>query len=109
VTAIQPRRAEPRERKVNPEERDSRLAAATTAARRLLVRAIDVRFALDEATETMDGDGGPTVQDMHQLRTDARALQHEVECLCRALWPRHQGDDGEAEELDDEVVEQLRA
>jgi hypothetical protein len=94
---------------VNPEERDSRLSTATAAARRLLVHAIDVRFALDEATEAIDGGAGPTLEEVRRMRADLRALQQEIDCLHDALWAPPRGGRGVSEEADDELVKDLRA
>jgi hypothetical protein len=94
---------------VNPEERDSRLSTATAAARRLLIHAIDVRFALDEAAEAFEGRDGPTLEEVRRMRADLRALQHEIDRLHDALWVPSRDCRGVSEEEGDEAVEELRA
>ncbi len=72
---------------MNPDARDSPLLAAMAAARRLLLHVIDVRFNLDEAAEGMQ-DGHPLVpDDLRRLRAAAADVQHEIECLIKALPP----------------------
>jgi hypothetical protein len=79
------------ERKVNPKQRDLALAAASAAARRLLVRVIDLRFDLEDAAETIRADHGLTPDDLRLLRSDADALRREIELLADALWPSGDG------------------
>src|SRR5438093_186705 len=59
---------------MNPEQRNPSLVAAVAVARRLLVRAIDIRFDLDEAVETANGSHRPTPAALERLRADAAAL-----------------------------------
>ena len=57
------------------------------AARRLLIHAMDLRFDLDEATETLSSDRGLDPRSLHRLRQAAAAAQHEIECLAELLLP----------------------
>src|SRR5205809_1028704 len=95
--------------KVNSEQRNPTLAAAEAAARRLLVRAIDVRFDLEDAAEAIDGDHGLTRNDVRMLRAHADALRHEIDSLAIALWPSARYEAVGAEEGSDEAEESIRA
>ena len=90
------------ERKVNPKQSDLALAAADAAARRLLVRVIDLRLDLEDAGELIQADQLLSPGDLSALRTDAEAVRREVERLCSALEPSGAGaaveGEGESEE-----------
>jgi hypothetical protein len=91
---------------MNPEQRDPSLAAAMAVARRLLVRAIDVRFDLDEAFETANGSHRLSLPDRQRLRADAAALHKEIDRLTLALSLFDDPDPGEVldEESDEAMV-----
>jgi hypothetical protein len=72
---------------MNPEQKDPALAAAVAVSRRLLVRAIDLRFNLDEAVERANGSHRLTPTGLQRLRADAAALQKEINRLALALSP----------------------
>jgi hypothetical protein len=76
---------------VNPKQSDRALAAAEAAARRLLVRVIDLRFNLEDAAETVRADQSFTANDLQLLRSDADALRREIDLLADALWPSRDG------------------
>jgi hypothetical protein len=70
---------------MNPETLKEPLAAATTAARRLLVQAIDIRFELDEAAEAAAEGSALLHADLRRLRFAAAELQETIDRLELAL------------------------
>jgi hypothetical protein len=70
---------------MNPETLKEPLAAATTAARRLLVQAIDIRFELDEAAEAAAEGSALLHEDLRRLRFAAAELQETIDRLELAL------------------------
>jgi hypothetical protein len=74
-----------RERKVNLPQQDQALQAAQAAARRLLLRTIDLRFDLDDTAETLGSRGSLHATDLQRLRSDADALRHAIDRLAEVL------------------------
>ena len=96
---------ESKERKVNPKLRDQPFSAAQAAARQLLLRAIDLRFDLDETADTLDlGDSAASVA-AQRLGADAEALSREIQRVAEALRPLVDG----ASEEDEEACEAAAA
>ena len=92
---------------MNPEQTDAALAAAVAASRRLLVRAIDLRFDLDEEVERANGSHRLPPTGLRRLRADAAALQKEIARLALALRPIEEpGLADVLEEVPDEVREE---
>jgi hypothetical protein len=81
------------------------MQAAQAAARRLLLRTIDLRFDLDDAADTLGSRGSLHATDLQGLRSDADALRHAIDRLAEALWSPHT----EALLDDDEVDEAAAA
>ena len=69
------------------QQRDQPLYAAQAAARRLLVRAIDLRFDLDDTADLAVGGASVSPVDLQRLRADAGALCREIDRLAEALSP----------------------
>ncbi len=97
------------EQKVNNERRDLALAAARAAARRLLLRSIDIRFNLEDAAEAIHAGHDLTPQELCRLRADADAVGGEIEALADALWPVPVGAGDLAEEENETAMEALSA
>jgi hypothetical protein len=70
---------------MNPETLKEPLAAATAAARRLLVQAIDIRFGLDEAVEAAAEGSVLLHADLRRLRIATAELQETIDRLELAL------------------------
>lgn len=90
---------------MNPERRDLALAAADAAARRLLLRTIDLRFDLDDAAIHCDGEQTPSQEEVWRLRTDAKLLRGAIEALADALSPSGPGAPLEGAEEDEAAAE----
>ena len=86
---------------MNIQQQDQPLHDAQAAARRLLVRTIDLRFDLDDAADAIGRADSVSPVDLRRLRADADALCREIDRLAEALWsPLY-----EASFEDDEVDE----
>jgi hypothetical protein len=86
-------------RKVNPKQRDLALAAAEAAARRLLVRVIDLRFDLEDAADLIEAQRCLRPDELQNLRTDADVVRHEIELLVHSLRPSADSVETEAGEV----------
>jgi hypothetical protein len=86
---------------VNSIQREQTLQAAQASARRLLVRAIDIRFNLDDTVESMAGEGHLNPVALRRLRADADALCREIDRLADAVWPLPDGATPEDDEVDE--------
>jgi hypothetical protein len=90
---------------VNLSQQDQALQAAQAAARRLLLRAIDLRFDLDDTADAAGSRGPLRATDLRRLRSDADALCHAIDRLAEAAWSPH----AEALLDDDEIDEAAAA
>jgi hypothetical protein len=97
------------EQKVNPERRDQALAAADAAARRLLLRVIDFRFDLEDATDSVHAGLDFSPRDLWRLRAAADVLCRTIDGLAEALWPSADGARGPFGEESEEGTEALNS
>lgn len=89
---------------MSPDSVEETLSAATTAARRVLVQAIDLRFDLDEAAEAAATGSASLSADLRRLRAAAAALQREIDRVAAALEPTSEGRGEILEEQQDEAM-----
>ena len=83
------------------EQSDETIRAAQAAARRLLVRAIDLRFDLDDTADAArTGDGAAGIN-LVQLRADSDAVRVEIDRLAQLLLSAPDGRGDEAEEVEE--------
>jgi hypothetical protein len=92
------------EARMNPDTLNEPLAAATAAARRVLVQAIDLRFDLDEAAEAAAGGSVFLREALRRLSAAAVTLQREIDRLAAALEPEPDGRHEILEEEQDETM-----
>jgi hypothetical protein len=95
---------ESKECKVGHKLQDQTLQAAQAAARQLLVRAIDLRFDLDDTADAVRTSDPITWGELKRLRADTEAVREAVERLSGLVAARPMAD-----EDDDEVTEGIAA
>lgn len=83
------------------EQRDETLRAAQVAARRLLVRAIDLRFDLDDTVDQARLADPMSWADLTQLRADSDAVRVEIDRLAELLLRSASGHGGELDDVEE--------
>jgi len=83
------------------EQSDETIRAAQAAARRLLVRAIDLRFDLDDTADAARTGHGAAGINLLQLRADSDAVRVEIDRLAQLLLPVSDGSGPEPEDVEE--------